>query len=138
MIFLFRSLEFRALLTKFSIPEYPHFTSDVEIRTTGLTEEEYKTYLDQQITGLLQFSLFKILTDICNPNHKKIDLLDLVTLKSLCCLLYDKNICNYFTPDYTEKAKEETKRGVDIVKQILIDAQKPEQNYQKNRKYYTI
>lgn len=138
IIFLFRSLESRALLTKFSIPEYPHFTSDVEIRTTGLTEEEYKTYLDQQITELLKLSLSKILTDICNSNHKKIDLLDLITLKSLCYLLYDKNICNYFSLDYTEEAKEETKRGIDVVKQILIDAQKPEQNYQKNRKYPTI
>lgn len=133
MLFLFSDLESRALLTKFSIPEYPYFTSNVEIQTTGLTEEEYRDNLNSVVID----TIMSILCLICQ-NKGEMNLFNTILLKSLAALLNNKELGGYFILNYTEEATDETKKRIDEMNPILIEVQESAVQYQKNRKYPTI
>lgn len=133
MIFLFSNLESRALLTRFSIPEYPYFTSNVEIRTTGLTEEEYRDNLNSVAID----TIMSLLSSACQ-NKEKIGLFNTILLKSLAALLNNKELNGYFMLDYNKEANDEIKEKIDEMNQILIETQESAVQYQKQRKYPTI
>lgn len=137
LIFLSEAVETRALITKFSIPDYPNLTTNTEIEDTGLTIEEYNDSLDTSILNYIGKIVDK-LNESLYTGKKEIDCLNIVILKALISLLKNKEICKGLIINYDEELPDYIKEQIEIISQILEEAQHSQKDYQKQRRYSTI
>lgn len=137
LMFLSRTLETRALITKFSIPNYPNLTTNTEIQNTGLAVEEYIDGLDLSILSYIKKIMYK-LNESLYTEKKEILLLDTVILRALLSLLNNKDFYENIIINRSEGLPSYIEEQIEMVMEIIEKAQNPQKDYQKQRKYFTI
>lgn len=136
-VFLLEALEYRMLITHFSLSNHPHLIDAITIETAGITIQKYLHEFDRIISSALENMIkqytYKIIVD-----KESLDLDSKIYLQAFSGLLTDKELLESLKMDIQTFAGQEEGVVDKIIemKEILDQGEKADYSYQ--RKYPNI
>ncbi len=136
-IFLLEALEYRMLITNFSLSNYPHLIDAITVETAGITIQEYLNEFDLIISSSLENMVEKYAYKIMQTK-RSLNLVSKIYLQVFSSLLTDKDLleCLKTEKSFLIGLEDEVVKKIIEMNQILDQGEKADYSYQ--RKYPNI